>query len=156
MDTVVASEVATSRETDRQLALLTWARTRIDRIASLANAGERIEDLLDFMAHFTREYFGFQERLLTEAAAQREYLLERSTAHAEIRSRLAQIYADAANGDPAAAKRLSSLCHELWLDIQTQQDEFSAVLRDGQETPRLRQKPRLDTPPFMAMLRFDD
>ncbi len=156
MDTAVTSEVATARETDRQLALLTWARTRIDRIASQADAGERIEDLLDFMAHFTREYFGFQERLLTEAAAQREYLLDRSTAHAEIRGRLAQIYADAVNGDPGAAKRLSGLCHELWLDIQTQQDEFSAVLRDGGQTPRLRQKPRLDTPPFMAMLRFDD
>lgn len=156
MDTAVTSEVATSRETDRQIALLTWARTRIDRIASQVDAVERIEDLLDFMAHFTREYFGFQERLLSEAAAQREYLLERNAAHAEIRARLARIYADAVNGEPSAAQRLSSLCHELWLEINTQQDEFSAVLRDGSQTPRVRQKPRLDAPPFQAMMRFDD
>lgn len=154
MDAIVkVAETASDRETDRQLALLNWARTMIDRIAAEGDANDRIHDLLDFMAHFTREYFGFQERLLAASNAEHEHLLERQATHAQFRRRLAHTFADAVSGDPSVPKRLSELCHELWLDVQTQRDEFSAVVHRAGTDPMLRRHPRPDSESLRAILR---
>jgi hemerythrin len=120
---VNSAEVTSTRESDRQLALLNWARTKIELIATRSDPGDSLDDLLDFAGHFTREYFGYQERLLKEAAAHHEHLMERTGTHNEFRRRLARVCADAANGDATVAKRLNALCHELWLDVQTQRDD---------------------------------
>lgn len=156
MDAIVnVAEVTSTREADRQLALLNWALTKIDRIAARSVPCDNLDDLLDFVAHFTREYFGYQERLLQEAAAHHEHLIERKATHAEFRSRLARVCADAANGDATVAKRLSALCHELWLDVQTQREDFSAIVHGSDSAARLRSKPRPDSEALRAILRAD-
>lgn len=156
MDAIVnVAEVTSTREADRQLALLNWAMAKIERIASLSGPCDGLDNLLDFMAQFTREYFGYQERLLQEAAAQHEHLMERRKTHAEFRSRLARICADAANGDASVARRLNALCVELWLDVQTQRDDFSAIVHGTDSTPRLRSKPRPDSEALCTILRAD-
>jgi hypothetical protein len=149
------AEVTSSKESDRQLALLNWARMKIDRIAKHSDSSDRLNDLVNFMARFTREYFGFQERMLSESAANHEYLAERKATHAEFRRRLAHIYADVTNGNATAPERLSALCHELWLDLQTQRDEFSATIHDGSLAARLRRSPRADDANLHDILRFD-
>lgn len=156
MDAFVSiAEVTSSRESDRQLALLNWARTKIEHIATRREPGDNLDDLLDFVAHFTREYFGYQERLLKEAAAHHEHLMERRKTHAEFRSCLARVCADAANGDPTVAKRLNALCQELWLDVQTQRDDFSAIVHGTESAPRLRQRHRHDSEALRTILRTD-
>jgi hemerythrin len=156
MDALVSiAEVTSSRESDRQLALLNWALTKIDRIAARSGPYDNLDDLLEFVAHFTREYFGYQERLLQEAATHHDHLIERKATHAEFRSRLARICADAANGEATVPRRLNALCVELWLDMQTQRDDFSAIVHSTDANPRLRSKPRPDSEALRTILRAD-
>jgi hemerythrin len=156
MDAVVnVAEVTSTREADRQLALINWALTKIERIAARSDTDDSLDDLLDFVAHFTREYFGYQERLLQEAAAHQEHLMERRATHAEYRNRLARIFADAANGDATVARRLNAVCVELWLDVQTQRDDFSAIVHSSESAPRFRSKSRQDSEALRAILRAD-
>lgn len=152
---VDVAEVACARESDRQFALLNWARLKIDGIAARRDARESIDELLDFMAHFTREYFGYQERLLKEAAVDQGHLMKRKATHAEFRRRLAHIYADAVNGHTEVPARLHALCHELWLDILTQRDEFEALVGRTESPPRFRHSYRHDSKAFLAILRAD-
>lgn len=149
------AEVASTKEGDRQLALLNWARIRIDRLASRPDAGASVDELLDFMAHFTREYFGYQERLLKEAAAHHGHLMKRRATHAEFRRRLAHIRADAVNGHASVPARLNALCQELWLDVLTQREEFSALVQSMESPPKLRHAYRHDSKAFRAILRAD-
>jgi hypothetical protein len=152
---VNVAEITSAKESDRQFALLNWARLKIDGIASRRDACESIDELLDFMAHFTREYFGYQERLLKEAAVHDGHLMQRKATHAEFRRRLAHIYADAVNGHANVPARLDALCHELWLDILTQRDEFSALVHSTEPPPKFRHAYRHDSKAFQAILRAD-
>jgi hypothetical protein len=111
--------------------------------------------MLDCVAYFTREHFGFQERVLKECGEQRTYLMDRMAVHYDFRRRLAQIYLDAMRGDITVAERLSSLCHELWLDIQTQQETFTKIISGSEDAPKLRRKQRHEATPFHKALRFD-
>jgi hemerythrin len=156
MDMVTeAATPAGAKEKDRQIALLNWATTKLDNIAGRHSARDSLSELLDCMAYFTREHFGFQERLLKDCSEHRAYLMERMAVHGEFRRRLAQIYLDAMRGDLTVAERLSSLCHEIWLDIQTQQETFAKIVGTGDETHKMRRKQRKDATPFHNALRFD-
>jgi hypothetical protein len=152
---VNVAEVACARESDRQFALLNWARLKLDGLAARRNTGESIDELLDFMAHFTREYFGYQERLLKEAAVDQGHLMKRKATHAEFRRRLAHIFADAVNGHADVPARLHALSHELWLDILTQREEFAALMGRTDPPPRFRESYRHDSKAFLAILRAD-
>jgi hypothetical protein len=156
MDTVLdVASINGTREKDHRIALLNWATTKVDQIAGHNSARDGLSELLDCVAYFTREHFGFQERLLKECGEQRAYLMDRMAAHYDFRRRLAQLYLDAMRGDATVAERLSTLCHELWLDIQTQQDAFAEIVASSEDAPRLRRKQRQDATPFRKALRFD-
>lgn len=154
----MVTEVATptgTNDNDRQIALLNWTATKLDNLAGHRSTRDNLGELLDCMAYFTREHFGFQERLLKDCSEHRAYLMERMAVHGEFRRRLAQIYLDAMRGDLTVAERLSSLCHEIWLDIQTQQETFAKIVGTGDETHKMRRKQRKDATPFHNALRFD-
>lgn len=156
MDTHIDTASPTSlKEYTRQLALLNWATAKLEQLSHRSGTADSINDLLDCLAYFTREHFGYQERLLKEYSSQRAYLMERMTIHGEFRHRLAHIYLDAMRGDATVAERLNALCQELWLDIQTQQEAFAEVASKAEAEPRLRRRPRRDATPFNAVLRFD-
>jgi hemerythrin len=146
---------AGTTDNDRQIALLNWATTKLDNIAGHHSTQDNVSELLDCMAYFTREHFGFQERLLKDCSEHRAYLMERMAVHGEFRRRLAQIYLDAMRGDLTVAQRLSSLCHEIWLDIQTQQEAFAKIVGNRGEAPKTRRKTRPAAIPFRNALRFD-
>ena len=156
MDTIdkVAEPVGT-KEADRQFALLDWARTRIDGIANRGAPADRLDALMEFLAHFARDYFGYQERLLGSSTLHVELLAERKATHAEFQHRLAQLYADAIGGDPALPRRLNALCQELWLDVQTRRDEFSELAARPDTTPQPRSQLRPDSAALRAILRFN-
>jgi hemerythrin len=156
MDTDIdVAGVAGLKESARQIALLNWATARIEQLSHQKTPGDSINDLLDCLAYFTREHFGYQERLLKEYSDQRAYLMDRMAVHAEFRHRLAQIYMDAIRGDHTVTERLNALCHELWLDIKTHQDAFAEAARNTGKEPKLRRKARRDATPFYSALRFD-
>jgi hemerythrin len=156
MDMVTeAATPAGKNENDRQIALLNWTATKLDNIAGHRSTRDNLSELLDCMAYFTREHFGFQERLLKDSSEHRTYLMERMAVHGEFRRRLAQIYLNAMRGDLTVAEQLSSLCHEIWLDIQTQQEAFAKIVGTGEKPHKMRRKQRKDATPFLKALRFD-
>ena len=156
MDAIAkVAEPVGQKEVDRQLALLDWARTRIDGIANRGAPADRIDALMEFLAHFTRDYFGYQERLLGNSTLHVEQLAERKATHAEFQHRLARLYTDAIGGDPTLPKRLNAICQELWLDVQTRRDEFSALAERPDTTPQPRSKARPDSAALRAILRFN-
>jgi hypothetical protein len=129
-------------ENDQQKALLTWATARIDQLANEKGAREHLGELLDWVAYFTREHFGFQQRLLNECSQYREYLLSRVAVHCEFRRKLAQLCVDMMRRDSTVPERLRSLCHELLQDGQAHDEVFSEIVRKGGADPKLRKKPR--------------
>jgi hypothetical protein len=110
---------------------------------------------MEFLAHFTRDYFGYQERLLGNSTLHVEQLAERKATHAEFQRRIARLYADAVGGDPTLPRRLNAICQELWLDVQTRRDEFSALAERPDTTPQPRSKARPDSAALRAILRFN-
>ena len=137
MDTIVKGADGI-HENYRHNELLAWATRRIDQLTSGECARQQVSDLLDWMAYFTREHFGFQERLLAESSRQREYLAKRAAVHVEFRRELAQLCIDTTRGDPTVAERLSELCHRLLEDAQAEQQAFSELVRAGGKPSRLR------------------
>jgi hypothetical protein len=137
MDTI-AKGAEGIRENHRHNELLAWATGRIDKLTSGDCARHQVSELLDWMAYFTREHFGFQERLLAECSRQREYLARRAAIHLEFRRELAQLCVDCTRGDPTVPERLSVLCHRLLEDSQAEQNAFSELLSVGGKSTRLR------------------
>jgi hemerythrin len=125
-------------ENHRHNELLAWATRRIDQLTSGECARQQVSEFLDWMAYFTREHFGFQERMLAECCRQRDYLARRAAIHLEFRRELAQLCIDSTRGDPTVAERLSGLCHRLLADAQAEQDAFSELVRTGGKPARLR------------------
>lgn len=126
------------RENHRHNELLAWATTRIDQLTSGECARQQLCEMLDWMAYFTREHFGFQQRLLAECSRQREHLLNRAAVHGEFRRQLAQLCIDSTRGDPSVPERLRALCHQLLADAQAEQAAFSDLVRASGKPPRLR------------------
>jgi hemerythrin len=156
MDTHIdVAGIAGLKENARQIALLNWATARLEQLSHRSATGDGIKDMLDCLAYFTREHFGYQERLLKEYSDQHAYLMDRMAVHAEFRHRLAQIYMDATRSDVTVADRLNALCHELWLDSQTQQETFAEIVSKAKKIPKIRRKTRPNSTPFHALLRFD-
>jgi hypothetical protein len=143
------------KEVDRQFELLDWARTRIDGIANHGAPADRIDALIEVLAHFCRDYFGYQERLLGNSTVHLVELAERKVTHAEFQQRLAHLYTNAIGGDPNLPRLLNALCHELWLDVQTRRDEFAALAERPDTTPPPRGKVRTDSAALRAILRFN-
>jgi len=129
-------------ESSEQKALLAWATERIDQFANDYSRAQGLGELLDWLAYFTREHFGLQQRLLNECSRQREYLLDRVNVHCEFRRRLAQLCIDTMRRDPSVPQRLSALCHDLLADAQAQQETLANIVREAAVTPKLRRKPR--------------
>jgi hypothetical protein len=129
-------------EHDRQNALLASAAARIDPATNIREAREQVVDLLDWLAYFTREHFGFQQRLLNECSQHREYLLNRMAIHNEFRRRLAQLCLDTMRGDATVPARMRALCEELQDDARAHDDVFASILRNDGASPKLRRKPR--------------
>jgi hemerythrin len=123
---------------------LAWATSQVDRLASERGAADSLCELLDWVAYFTREHFGFQERLLNECSQQREHVINRVAVHLEFRKKLAQLCVDSMRRDPTVSERLRSLCHELLDDTMQQHAVFSDLVGSacGTVGPRLRRKPR--------------
>lgn len=130
------------KENDRQQALLAWATATIDRVTNQRGAGEYLSEMLDWVAYFTREHFGFQERLLNACSRQQEYVLSRMADHCEFRRKLARLYVDSLCQDPTVPERLRALCHDLLRDAQTHDAEFSDLIRGGETRARPRKRPR--------------
>jgi hypothetical protein len=129
-------------ENNRQNALLARATTTIDQLANGNTGAQRLGELLDWLAYFTREHFGFQRRLLNECDQQRKYLLDRMKVHGEFRRRLAQLCIDTMRHDPSVPERLCALCHDLLADAQAQQEVLAEIVREASVGPKLRRKPR--------------
>lgn len=129
-------------ENKQQHALLEKATESIDRLAVPTNGREYLGELLDWLAHFTREHFGFQQRLLSECAQQREYLLKRMTVHSEFRRRLAKISIDMMLRDPTVYDRLRALCHDMLTDAEENDEHLSEIVRNCTFEPRLRKSNR--------------
>jgi hypothetical protein len=137
MDTI-AKGADGIRENSRHNELLAWATSRIDELANGDCARQQVCEMLDWMAHFTREHFGFQERLLAESTRQREYLMNRAAVHGEFRRQLAQLCIDSTRGDPTVPERLRALCHQLLDDAQAAQEAFAELLSTSGKPARLR------------------
>lgn len=129
-------------ESNQQKVLLAWATGKIDQLAHQRDHTLGLGEFLDWLAYFTREHFGLQQRLLNECGRQREYLLERVNVHCEFRRRLAQLCIDTMRRDPTVPERLSALCHDLLADAQAQQETLASIVREATVRPKLRQKPR--------------
>lgn len=129
-------------ENAQQQALLAWATERVDLLASQGSGAEYLGQLLDWLAYFTREHFGFQQRLLNECSQHRDYLLNRVAVHCEFRRRLAQLCIDTMRRDPSAPERLRVLCHDLLSDAQAQHETLSELMRNSMTGLRLRKNPR--------------
>lgn len=143
------------RENHRHNELLAWATARIDQLTSGDCARHQVCELVDWMAFFTREHFGFQERLLAESARQREYLSNRAAVHGEFRRRLAQLCVDGTRGDRTVPERLRELCHDILEDARIQQDAFSELVTAGGKRTRLRTDPRRERLAIEALQMFD-
>jgi len=128
------------QESHRQQELLAWATHRIDQLTRQETAGNQVGDMLDWMAHFTREQFGFQQRLLKQCAEHQQYLFDRVAVHNEFRRKLARICVDMMRGDVTVPQRLQSLSHELLEDSQAQAQVLSELM--GSAGVKLRRKPR--------------
>jgi len=118
--------------------LLARATAQIDQLVSGASARQYMGELLDWMAYFTREHFGFQERLMAECAKQRDYLAGRAAVHGEFRRKLARLCIDSTRGDPTVPERLRALCHEILDDAQAQHAALPDLLEEGGAAMRLR------------------
>lgn len=140
-------------EDSRQRALLAWATARIDQMGGLGET-HQLDDFLDWMAYFTRECFGFQQRLLSQCSEQRDYLLSRVAAHCEFRRRLAGISIDMIRGDPAVPERLRELCHDLLADAEANAQKLTEIVAGGNAAPKLRRQPRRTHPAARARQLF--
>lgn len=154
MDTTSKS-VDGVRENHRHNELLAWATARIDQLTSGDCARQQVCEMVNWMAFFTREHFGFQERLLAETTRQREYLSSRAVAHGEFRRRLAQLCVDGARGDQTVPERLRALCHDILEDARIQQETFSEIVTAGGKGERLRIDPRRERLAIEALRMFD-
>jgi hypothetical protein len=154
MDTI-AKGADGIREIHRHNELLAWATSRIDQLTSGECARQQICELVDWMAYFTREHFGFQERLLAETAKQRDYLTNRAAVHCEFRRRLAQLCIDGTRGDHTVPGRLRDLCHDILEDARIQQEAFSELVSAGGKRTRLRTDPRRERLAREALQMFD-
>jgi len=129
-------------ENNRQQALLAWATERIDQFTRDYSQAQHIGEFLDWLAYFTREHFGLQQRLLNECSRQQEYLLDRVKVHCEFRRRLAQLCIDSMRRDPSVGERLNALCHDLLADARAQQETLADIVREAAVPPRARRRPR--------------
>jgi hypothetical protein len=129
-------------ENDQQKALLAWATASIEQFTHQKGPAEHFGQMLDWVAHFTREHFGFQRRLLNECSQQREYLMSRVEVHCDFRRKLAQLYMDSMHGDSTVPERLRALCNELLQDAQAQDQAFSEIVRGSGASPKVRKTPR--------------
>lgn len=130
------------QEDKRHQALLAKVTEAIDRFAETNAPRESLCEALDWMAHFTREHFGFQRRLLDQCSGHRDYLFRRAEVHAEFRRQLTQICLDMMRGDRTVPERLRSLCHQLLDDAQAQGQVLSDLMRGSHV--KVRRKPRHD------------
>ena len=129
-------------ENAQQKALLAWATARIDLLADQDGGTEYLGQFLDWLAFFTREHFGFQQRMLNGYSEHREYLLNRVAVHCEFRKRLAQLCIDTMRRDPSAPDRLRELCHDLLTDAQAQHETLCQLMRNDPAGARLRKNRR--------------
>ena len=118
--------------------LLAWATARVDHLLADQSGRRGVSEMLDWMAHYTREHFGFQERLLAQLSQQRQYLIDRAQAHAQFRRRLAELCLDSVRGDKSVPGRLCDLCHEMMLDTETDLERFTETVRQHAHDMRLR------------------
>jgi hemerythrin len=125
-------------ENSRHNELLAWATARIDQLTSGECARHQVNELLDWMAYFTREHFGFQERLLAQCGRHYDHLVNRAAVHLEFRRQLAQLCIDATRGDATVPERLRELCHKLLEDSRAEQEAFSELMKVSGSNPRLR------------------
>jgi hypothetical protein len=155
MDVSVSFEkVDVIDENGRQKALLAWATARIDQLTGLG-ADHQLDDYLDWLAYFTREFFGFQQRMLNQCSEQRDYLFRRMEAHCEFRRRLARLSIDMIRNDPTVAERLRSLCHDLLDDAEANEQKLSEILEHGAMSLKLRRQPRRARPAERATQVFE-
>ena len=119
---------------------LARAVASVDGLTGTRPPREQVGEMLDWMAHFTREHFGLQQRLLQACTRQRAYVLERMEVHGEFRRQLAQLCLDLARGDPEVPERLRALCHRILEDACVQGETIARLM--GESAARVRQRPR--------------
>jgi hypothetical protein len=141
-------------ENDQQKALLEWATARIDQITGLGT-GHQLGDYLDWLAYFTREFFGFQERMLKQCGEQHDYMFSRIKAHCEFRRRLAQLSIDMIRSDPTVPERLRNLCHDLLEDAEANGQKLADIIDHGMAPLKLRKQPRRTQPADRAAQLFE-
>ena len=149
-----ADNLRVIHENGQQKALLAWATARIDQMEAAAQV-RRLDDMVDWLAYFTREFFGFQQRLLSECGQQNEYLFGRIAAHNEFRRRLARLSLDMVRCDPSVPERLRSLCHDLLADAEANDQKLSEIFGSDIAALRLRRQPRRTQPATQARQLFE-
>ena len=132
-------------EFERQFGLLAWTTGRLDMLPDNKVQRELMQDMLDWLAHYTREYFGFQERLMREFWNPDSFTA-RMQAHMKFRRRLSALCLDMMRGDPTVAGRMRALCHEMLEDVQTHDQPFVDFLKETRPPIRLRRKTRHNDP----------
>ena len=132
-------------EFERQFGLLAWTTGRLDMLPAQKVQQELVQDMLDWLAHYTREYFGFQERLMREFWNP-EAFKARMHAHMNFRRKLSSLCLDMMRGDPTVAERMRALCHEMLEDAQAHDRPFVDFLKETQPPIRLRRKSQHNDP----------
>jgi hypothetical protein len=109
-------------------------------------AGTEFEQVLDWLAAFTRRHFGQQLRLLEACCPEPAYVRERATTLVEFRRRLASLYLRSTVGEPTAAARLRLLCRDLLQDAECHDRRWQQLAAVGSAGVGVRRRPRRDWP----------
>lgn len=142
MDAAQENGNAAIREIAQHNALLAWVTGRIDLQPDKVCA-EFLLNLANWLAFYTREHFGLQQRLFRECCFNPE-LADRAIAQFQYRRRLAELCLDIVRGDPTVTGRMRALCHEVLSDAQIHDGPFFDFIQSKGLDPVVRKRPRPD------------
>jgi hemerythrin len=149
MDRYIAAFSRGVKEIDEQCELLARTVGHLDQLADADVRAELLDNFLNWLAHFTREHFGFQQRLIRSCGDSQE-LLRCMAAHNDLRKRLSDLCLDALRRDATVATRLRDLGHQLLADVQTRDRGLLDHVRSQRLPVSFRRGRRAHTTPLTA------
>jgi hypothetical protein len=136
-------------EIDEQRELLARTVERLDGLTDAEVRAELLDHFLNWLAHFTREHFGFQQRLIRMCCDGQE-LSRCVAAHGEMRKQLSALCLDALRRDATVAARLRALGHRLLDDVQTRDSGLLDKVRSQRPRVSFRRGRRTHGAPLTA------
>lgn len=149
MDRYIAAFSRGVKEIDEQRELLARTVERLDRLTDAEVRAELLDHFLNWLAHFTREHFGFQQRLIRMCCDGQE-LSRCMAAHGELRKQLSALCLDALRRDATVAARLRTLGHQLLDDVQTRDSGLLDQVRSKRSQVSFRRSRRAHGVPLTA------